>query len=565
MATITKMARAHYEKGVPYEIAVPDTSLYLILEESAQFYADRPAIDYFGETLTYGELKDMVDRAAQVLRLAGVRRGDSVAIALPNCPQHVIVFYALMRIGAVASEHNPLAPKSEIDHQVKRHKGRVAVVWEKVVNKFDFGPGQPIETMFTVDITYHMPKSKRALLALPIAPAKKTRSQMRSETPSGTLSWDRKVRSAEPLDPTTPHATGDDIAVILHTGGTNGVPKSVPLTHRNIGANANQNLAWVYRLHEGAESFFSLLPYFHSFGLTFFMVCAIKLAASQVILPKFDVDLSLEAQKKTPVTFFVGVPPMFDRIARRAKETGVDISSIRYAISGAMPLPRETAEFWEEMTGGYIIEGYGMTETAPTMCGSPMTPERRHGALGLPFPSTLMRLGDLADPNKEPEPGEPGEILVKGPQVFSGYLDAPEDNADAFTEDGYFRTGDIGVCDDGFVYLSDRRKELILSGGFNVYPSQVEAAIRTMPGVKDVAVVGLPTEKGEEVTAALVLDDGVNGLSLEDVRAWAEKRISHYALPRSLAIVSELPYSQIGKVMRRVVRENLLKDPRSKK
>ncbi|MDO5049671.1 MAG: AMP-binding protein [Actinomycetaceae bacterium] len=564
MATVTELARAHYEKGVPYEISVPDTSLYNVLAEAAEFYPDRPAISYFGEEITYGQLKDAVDRAAAVLQLAGVRRGDAVAVSMPNCPQHVVTFYALMRLGAIAAEHNPLAPKSEIENQLERHKAKVAVVWEKALPKFDFGAGHQLQTVFTVDITYHMPASKKMMLALPIAPAKKTRSQMRAETAAGTLSWDKRVKNAQPVDPSVPHATGDDIAVILHTGGTNGVPKSVPLTHRNIGANANQNLAWVYRLHEGAERFFSLLPYFHSFGLTFFLVCAVKLAANQVILPKFDVDLSLEAQKKAGITFFVGVPPMFERIARGAKEKGVDLSSIRYAISGAMPLPQKTAEMWEEATGGYIIEGYGMTETAPTMCGSPMTPERRHGALGLPFPSTQMRLGDLENPNIEPPEGEPGEILVKGPQVFSGYLDAPEDNADAFTEDGYFRTGDIGVCDDGFVYLSDRRKELILSGGFNVYPSQVEEAIRTMPGVKDVAVVGIPTDNGEEVTAALVLDENTERLTLEDVRAWAEKKISHYALPRSLAIVSELPYSQIGKIMRRVVRENLQKDRRKK-
>ncbi|MDO5034374.1 MAG: AMP-binding protein [Actinomycetaceae bacterium] len=560
MSTITDLARTHYEKGVPYEIAEPDTSLYKVLEESAKFYPSRPAIDYFGQKITYGDLKSAVDRAAQVLRLAGVRKGDAVSVALPNCPQHVVVFYALMRLGAIAAEHNPLAPKSEIEQQIKRHKGKVAIVWEKSIEKFDFGGAHQLKTLFSVDITYHMPTSKRALLALPIAPAKKTRGQMREETPAGVLSWDKHVRQAEPLDPKTPHAVGSDIAAILHTGGTNGVPKSVPLTHTNIGSNANQNLAWVYRLHEGAENFFSLLPYFHSFGLTFFLVCAVKLAAAQVILPKFDVDLALEAHQRMPITFFVGVPPMFDRIERGAVKKKIDISTIRYAISGAMPLPRDVAERWEQTTGGYIIEGYGMTETAPTMCGSPMTPERRHGALGLPFPSTIMRLGDIENPDVEPAEGEPGEILVKGPQVFSGYLDAPGDNATAFTSDGYFRTGDIGVSEDGFVYLSDRRKELILSGGFNVYPSQVEEAIRSMPGVKDVAIVGMPTPQGEEVTAALVLDDGVDNLTLEDVRAWAEKKISHYALPRSLAIVSELPHSQIGKIMRRVVRERLLAD-----
>lgn len=558
MSTITEMARSHYEKGVPYEIAEPETSLYQVLEETARFYPNRPATQYFGQELTYSQLKTEVDRAANVLRLAGVRRGDAVSIALPNCPQHVIVFYALMRIGAIAAEHNPLAPISEIEQQIKRHRGKVAVVWEKSVSKFAFGPGHQLQTVFTVDITRYMPVTKKTMLALPIAPARKARDQMRLAAPAGTLSWDDKVRAASPIDPSTPHAIGSDIAAILHTGGTNGVPKSVPLTHKNIGSNANQNLSWVYRLHEGAENFFSLLPYFHSFGLCFFLVCAVKYGACQIMLPKFDVDMALAAHSRTPVTFFVGVPPMFDRIEKRAREKKIDISSIRYAISGAMPLPADVAERWEKSTGGYIIEGYGMTETSPTMCGSPMTSQRRRGALGLPFPSTQMRLGDLNDPDVEPAEGEPGEILVKGPQVFSGYLDADEENAQAFTKDGYFRTGDIGMVDDGFVSLADRRKELILSGGFNVYPTQVEEAIRSMPGVKDVAIVGMPVPGGEEVTAALVLDEGVENITLEDVRAWAEKKISHYALPRSLAIVSELPHSQIGKIMRRVVKDRLM-------
>lgn len=558
--SITLQARSHYERGVPYEIAIPDTSLYHVLEEAAEFYSDHPAINYFGNSISYSELKKLVDQAAQVLILAGVRRGDAVAVCLPNCPQHVIAFYALMRIGAVAAEHNPLAPKAEIDQQLTRHGGKVAIVWEKSADKFDFGAGRQIETLFTVDLTAHMPVKQRTLLSLPIPPAKKMRAQLRDERPQAAYSWDQKVRSAQSVDETVPHAQPEDVAAILHTGGTNGVPKSVPLTHINIGANANQNLAWVYRLHEGAESFFSLLPYFHSFGLTFFLVCAVKLASAQIILPKFDVDLCLEAHQRQPVTFFVGVPPMFERIATKAREKNVDISTIRYAISGAMPLPQDVAEDWEEITGGFIIEGYGMTETAPTMCGSPMTPDRRHGSLGLPFPSTEMRLGKLDNPEEEPEPGEAGEILVRGPQVFSGYIDAPEDNAEAFTSDGYFRTGDIGTVDDGFIYLADRRKELILSNGFNVYPSQVEDAIRTMPGVKDVAVVGLPTDHGDEVTAALVLEEGASSLTLAAVREWAEKSLSHYALPRSLAIVTELPRSQIGKIMRRAVRENLLKD-----
>ena len=217
----------------------------------------------------------------------------------------------------------------------------------------------------------------------------------------------------------------------------------------------------MWHLHEDAETFFSLLPYFHAFGLTFFCCAAIGKAATQIILPKFDVDLALEAHRRRPVTFFVGVPPMFERLERRAAESGDSLRSIRYSVAGAMPLSVESAKRWEEATGGMIVEGYGLTETSPVLMGAPLSPLRRHGVLGLPFASTEVRLVDLDDPSRDVVEGEPGEILVRGPQVFEGYLDAPEETARVFTEDGWFRTGDVGVLDDGFLRMTDRKKELI--------------------------------------------------------------------------------------------------------
>lgn len=556
--SITEQAHRHYERGIPWEIELPTKSVYFNLVEAARFYGQRPAINFFGANLNYSQFHELVDKAATVFYRAGVRRGDVVAVCLPNCPQHLIVFYALARLGAIAAEHNPLAPAAELAGQVRRHGGRVAVVWENSVASFTGENDLGFETVFAVDLTYHMPRSKRALLALPVAKAKATRAQMRADVPESVRSFDQEVASAARIRPHVEHARVQDIAAILHTGGTNGVPKSVPLSHLNIGANAAQNLAWAHRLHEGAETFFSLLPYFHSFGLTFFMVCAVKIAAHQVVLPKFDVDLCLQMHRKDPVTFFVGVPAMFSRVAKAAREQKVDITSIRYAISGAMSLPDEVAAQWEKQTNGIIVEGYGMTETSPTMTGSPINASRRHGTLGVPFPSTLMRLGDLDDSDREPPAGEVGEILVKGPQVFSGYLNAPEETAAAFTSDGYFRTGDIGRVDDGFIILADRRKELILSGGFNVYPSQVEAAIRSMPQVEDVAVVGIPTADSEDVVAAVVAADPLRPPTLEQVRAWAQKELPHYALPRRLEVIDQLPHSQIGKVLRRAVREQIM-------
>ncbi len=561
---IVEAAHQLYEPGVPFEIPVPEESVFSLLEEAGTRYPNVDAIDYFGQTYTYAQILDQAERAAQVLVDLGVERGDVVALALPNCPQAFVAFYACQRIGAIAAQHNPLATAPEIAGQLRRHKAKVAVVWEGSADKFPVGGDCPLETVVSVDITAQMPRRNRVLLSLPVKAAREQRAQLRTEVPETMQSWDHLVKNSSKLTADYPHAKVDDIAVILHTGGTNGVPKSVPLTHRNLGANVNQCLFWVFKLHEGSEVFFSLLPYFHAFGLTFFLLAAVKKAATQVVLPKFDVDLALEAHRRTPVTFFVGVPPMFERIAKGALESNTDVSTIRFAVSGAMPLSEKVAHLWQSASHGVILEGYGLSETSPVISGSPLSPVRRLGTLGLPFPSTHVRLVELDDPTKDVEYGTPGEIIVKGPQVFSGYLNAPEENEAAFSEEGWFRTGDIAINDDGYLYMADRRKELILSGGFNVYPSQVEEVLRTFPGVRDVAVVGIPTGDDREiVTAALVMDDGEPEPTLEQIRTWARDKVSAYALPKQIAYITELPRNQLGKVLRRGVQEQLL-DPMSK-
>ena len=556
--SIVSQAHDFYD-AVPYEVPVPDTSLYELLDTAARLYPDRVALDYFGATTTYAQVRDQVLRAARVLHEAGVRAGDTVAISLPNCPQAFVAFYACMRIGAVAAQHNPLAPVAEIAGQLERHGGQVAIVWEKCVEAF---PLNRLNTVFTVDISHGMPASQRFLLSLPVPRARQMRAQLRGPAPKGAISWDRATASSSPIDADHPLPSPGDRAVILHTSGTNGVPKSAPLTHRNIGVNVNQCMFWVWKLHEGAETFFSLLPYFHAFGLTFFLCASVRKAATQVLLPKFDAQMALEAHKRRPVTFFVGVPPMFERILARAKETGTDLSSIRYSVAGAMPLSTALADDWEATTGGLIVEGYGLSETAPVLTGAPLSAKRRHGVLGVPFPSTQLRLVSLQDDTLDVEDGQPGEIIVRGPQVFDGYLNAPEETARVFTSEGWFKTGDIGVNADGFISMADRKKELILSGGFNVYPSQVEAAIRSLPGVADVAVVGVPVaDATEEVTAAIIMEEGAQRLTLEQVRQWAEKSIAHYALPRQIVFIAELPRNPMGKILRRkvaqVVREKL--------
>ena len=560
--------RPHYQPGIPAAIEVPDAPLSELLETAARFYPDRVAIDFLGAAMTYRELLEASERAAQVLRTSGVHKGDRVALIMPNCPQHAIALYGALRIGAIVAEHNPLAPAEEIRSQLDAHGAQVVIVWEKGIDLVSepLTGGEPLKgrTVFSVDLSAAMPRRLRAALRLPVERARRERAAFRAENlPADVRSWDREVAGAHRIPSRFPYPAGSDVAVLLHTGGTTGTPKAAMLTHTNLRANANQAIAWVPMLHEGGENFLCLLPFFHAFGLTFNLFCAVQKAATQVMLPKFSVDQVLAAHERRPFTFFVGVPVMFERILNGAQRKGTSLRSLRYGVCGAAPMPPEVGARWEKATGGYFVEGYGMTETSPIVAGTPMGPSRRLGALGLPFPSTDVRVVDSEDPDpaREVPDGEPGELLVRGPQVFAGYWEDEEATRAAILPGGWLRTGDIVRREDSFLWMADRRRELILTGGFNVYPSQVEAAIRPLKGVADVAVVGLPNgARGELVCAVVVLADGAapGSVTLEAVRQHAERTIPHYALPHRLEVIEEMPRSQIGKILRRVVREQVL-------
>ena len=564
--------RPHYQPGIPAAIEVPDAPLSELLETAAHFYPDRVAIDFLGAAMTYRELLEASERAAQVLRTSGVHKGDRVALIMPNCPQHAIALYGALRIGAIVAEHNPLAPAEEIRSQLDAHGAQVVIVWEKgidlVSEPLTSGQhgGDPLKgrTVFSVDLSAAMPVRLRAALRLPVERARRQRAAFRAENlPANVRSWDREVAGAHRIPSRFPYPGGSDVAVLLHTGGTTGTPKAAMLTHTNLRANANQAIAWVPMLHEGGENFLCLLPFFHAFGLTFNLFCAVQKAATQVMLPKFSVDQVLAAHERRPFTFFVGVPVMFERILDGAQRKGTSLRSLRYGVCGAAPMPPEVGARWEKVTGGYFVEGYGMTETSPIVAGTPMGPSRRLGALGLAFPSTDVRVVDPEDPDPDREvpDGEPGELLVRGPQVFAGYWEDEAATQAAFLPGGWLRTGDIVRREDSFLWMADRRRELILTGGFNVYPSQVEAAIRSLKDVADVAVVGLPNgARGELVCAVVVLADGAtpDSVTLEAVRQHAERTIPHYALPHRLEVIEEMPRSQIGKILRRVVRERVL-------
>ncbi|MDO5673108.1 MAG: AMP-binding protein [Actinomycetaceae bacterium] len=565
LSPLTARHRALYPPGVPQDIPNDGSSLVAGLHEAVAAYPHRVATDFFGATLTYKQLYEQIAKTTALFKTYGLGPGDRLALILPNCPQFIIAFYAALELGAVVACHNPLAPVNEMQWQLKNHGAKVVVVWEKSVDHVVLDSDFQGRTVFTVNMTAAMPIVKRMALKLPLAKARDLLDQLRGPVPAGCKDFDRELNACKPLSlGPVPDSDPDLPAVLLHTGGTTGSPKAVVLTHRNLVTNVEAAVAWVVNLREGAETWYCVLPFFHAFGLNLTMLSALRMGATLVLFPRFSTDMVLDAMKRRKGTFILGVPPVFQRLTAAAAEANADITSFRYAISGAMPLSEQIAQGWEKITKGYLVEGYGMTETSPIVLGSPFTPQRRPGTLGIVFPSIHIRVVEPEDPTKDVAPGEVGELIVKGPGVTPGYWNDPEETAAAFTQEGWLRTGDLVREDDDFIVMADRRKELIISGGFNIFPSQVEEAIADMPGIEEVAVVGIPdATRGEEVRAVLVLAEGAK-LTLAQVRAWVEDKLPRYALPRSISVLRSLPRSQLGKVLRREVRQQVLEQDKTK-
>ncbi len=550
---------ARYAPGVPAEISTPDESLCDLLDTAVRRFPDHVALDFYGATTSYRELGEQVSRAAQALSDHGVAAGDRVALVMPNCPQHVVAFYAVLRLGAVVVEHNPLYTADELQHQLADSGATVAIAWDKVVATLQsIALTTSLRTIVAINLTAALPRSARWKLRLPIAKARTARAAMTAPT-SGALHWDDLLKRTTPLSTDHPRPGPADLAALQYTGGTTGVPKGAMLTHRNLRSNAAQGRAWVPTLKDGEEVIYAVLPLFHAYGLTLCLTFSMSIGAVLVLFPRFDLDQVLEAMTRRPATFLPGVPPIYQALATAAVERGIDLTSIRVGLSGAMSLPVSTVEQWEKVTGGYLVEGYGMTETSPVTIGNPVGAQRRPGTVGVPFPSTDIRIVDPHDATHEVACDEPGELLVSGPQVFSGYWNRPDDTAAVLLDGGWIRTGDIVVMDDdGFVRIVDRMKELIITGGFNVYPSDVESALRRIPGVADAAAVGIPHESGGETVVAAVVAHPDTELDPEAVRTAVREHLTGYKVPRVVYVVDELPRTIIGKVLHRQVRADIL-------
>ncbi|MGQ9557757.1 MAG: long-chain-fatty-acid--CoA ligase [Desulfurispora sp.] len=523
----------NYPSGIPASLEYPDKTMPDFLTEAAERCPQRTALIFAGVQIPYTMLHTLVEKTALALYNLGVRKGDRVALMAPNCPQYVVGFLAIQKIGAVVAQVNPMYVERELEHLLNDSGARVIIAYDafyqRIANVKDV---TPLEHVIVFSLGQPAPG-----------------------IPEGVWRADQLAMSAQGQLPAVEIDPVNDLAVLQYTGGTTGISKGAMLTHRNIVANALQVTAWFNGCRYGEETVLSVLPFFHSYGMTTCVNFGIANAATLVILPRFDIEALMQAINTYKPTLFPGVPTMYIAVNNYPQLEKYDVRSIRYCISGSAPLPVEVAQKFEELTGGCLVEGYGLSETSPVTHCNAMIGQRKVGSIGMPLPDTLARVVDLETGTRTLPPGEAGELCIKGPQVMKGYWNMPEETALAL-RNGWFYTGDIAKMDeDGFFYIVDRKKDMIIAGGFNIYPREIEEVLFEHPAIMEAVVAGVPDRyRGETVKAYIVLKEGAS-LTEEEVIAYCRSKLAAYKVPRLVEFRSELPKTAVGKVLRRFLRE----------
>lgn len=545
---------AHYDEGVPATVEIPHIPVDGLLRESAERMPERTALIFFGARTSYAQLDAAADRFAHVLRSMGVEKGDRVSLHLPTSPAFVIAFMGAMRAGALAVPMNPLFVERELGILLAETTPTVSVTVDLLVGRLrnveaEAGPGRPGRLVVT-GIQDSLPVPIRWLY--PIKARREGRWHPQPHSPE-TPNLFRLLREA-PAVRFESAAEPDDGAALQPTGGTTGTPKAALLTHRNLVANACQTAAWFPNTATGEPpTILCPLPLFHIYGLTVDMNYAMLTGGTLLLLPRFDPEQVLKAAAKYRPRLFPGAPVMYETLAHHAEVGKYDLSSIEACISGAAPLPAGIQHDFEAITGGKVCEGYGLTEASPVTHCNPINSGRRNGTIGLPFPSTDARIIDPKTGAPLPV-GEVGELEVFGPQVMAGYWQRPKESADVLRE-GWLRTGDIARQDsDGFFTIVDRAKDLIIVGGINVYPREVEEVLMSHPAVAEAAVIGMAHEHyGEVPCAFVVLAEGATATE-EDLFAYCHKNLARYKVPLAIRFRPRLPKTMIGKVLRKDLR-----------
>jgi long-chain acyl-CoA synthetase len=497
--------------------------------------------------MTYGQLNEQANRFAAGLQGLGVKQGDRVAIILPNCPQFMVALFGALKAGAVAMPLNPAYVARELRGQFNDAGVEIVVALNTVAPRVqEVMPETPVKRLIVTQMQEYL----SPLMGLMLGAKERREGATVDLQGEGVYRFADLVKNS-PVEYARSEAGSDDPAMLLYTGGTTGTPKGATLTHRNIVTNAHQMNAWVWDTRpEKHDVFLGVIPFFHSYGMTMVMNLAIACAGAIVLLPRFTMKDVLRAIARFRPTVFPAVPTMYNAIAHHPLAARYDLRSIRVCISGAAPLPTEVMEAFEGVTGARLVEGYGLTETSPVTHCNPIYGARRVGSIGLPVPSTDARIVD-SDSGATLPVGEVGELAVRGPQVMAGYWARPEETADMI-RDGWLYTGDMARMDeDGYFYIVDRKKDIILTGGYSVFPREVEDALYESEKVREVLVVGIPDKHmGEIVKAYVVLQPDIEATEA-NLRAFAAERLANYKVPTRIEFRASLPKSAVGKYLRR--------------
>ncbi len=544
---------SNYEKDVPDNVDFEETCLPVFLDRAADEFPDNMALSFQGYSITYRELKKMVDRFAACLNDFGIKKGDSVSILLPNLIPCVVSYYAILQIGGIVVMNNPLYSDRELEHQFNDSNSKLLITLDLLGNRMiDLRPKTGIKQIIYTSIGDYLPFPKNLLFPL-VAKKKKLAADVKPA--EDVFKWKPLMASCTSSPPEV-ELSFSDTAMYQYTGGTTGVSKGVMLTHSNLSKQAQQVRAWFPSFEKGKEVMLGALPFFHVFGLTTAMNFAIYMAWGDILIPKPQPEPLLEAIGKFKPTFAPLVPTMYIGMLNDPKIESTDLTSIKGCFSGSAPLPVEIIKDFERKTGAVIVEGFGLTESCPVTHINPFAGgKRKVGSIGLPISNTECRIVDLENGTAEMPIGDIGELVIKGPQIMKGYWNKPEATAETVI-DGWLRTGDIGKMDEeGYFYIVDRKKDMIISGGYNVYPRDIEEVLYENPKILEAAAIGIPhPSRGEAIKVFAVLKEDETS-SKEEIIEYCKSKLATYKLPTEIEFREDLPKSNVGKILKKDLRK----------
>jgi len=549
----------HYPKEIPATLSYDDKPLHKFLEEAASVYKEKKALYFMGKELSYAEVFNQAKKFANYLQGLGIQKGDRVAIMLPNTPQSVIGYYGALMAGAIVVQANPLYTERELEYQLNDSGTKVIVCLDILVPRVsNVKKNTPLEHMIVTGIKDYLPFPKN--LIYPFIQKKQYNMVVKVKESADTHVWSSLMEKAEEKYQHVEVNPIEDTALLQYTGGTTGFPKGVILTHRNLVANAQMCDAWIYKTRKGEETVLGVLPFFHVYGMTAVMNLSILSGSKMVLLPKFDAGDVLKTIHKLKPTLFPGAPTIYIGLLNHPDLKKYDLSSIEACISGSAPLPVDVQEKFEKVTGGKLVEGYGLTESSPVTHANLIYGNRISGSIGLPWPDTDAKILNM-ETYEEVEVGEVGELAVKGPQIMKGYWNKPEDT-DNTLKDGWLLTGDLGYMDEnGYFYIVDRKKDMIIAGGYNIYPREVEEVLYEHEAILEAVVAGIPDPyRGETVKAYVVLKEGY-AVTEEELNQHCRENLAAFKVPRIYEFRDELPKTAVGKILRR----QLIDEEKSKK